>query len=66
VLLVPGAGSAADMRDDAETLAWVRELDATTTWTTSVCTGSLILGAAGLLCGLKATTHWAELNFRIH
>ena len=62
MLLVPGAGSATDMRDDAETLAWVRELDATTTWTTSICTGSLILSAAGLLCSLKATTHWAALD----
>jgi transcriptional regulator GlxA family with amidase domain len=59
VLVVPGAESATDMRDEPEILAWIRDVDAATTWTTSVCTGSLILGAAGLLTGLKATTHWA-------
>jgi transcriptional regulator GlxA family with amidase domain len=62
VLLVPGAGSATDMREEPDTLAWVRAVHATTTWTTSVCTGSLILGAAGILSGLKATTHWAARN----
>jgi transcriptional regulator GlxA family with amidase domain len=62
LLLIPGAGNATDMRDDPETLAWVRDVHATTTWTTSVCTGSLILGAAGLVSGLKATTHWAALD----
>lgn len=59
VLLIPGAGNATTLRGYPETLAWVRKVHATTTWTTSVCTGSLILGAAGLLSGLQATTHWA-------
>ena len=59
VLLVPGAGNAATLRQYPEVLEWVRAIHATTTWTTSVCTGSLILGAAGLLSGLHATTHWA-------
>jgi putative intracellular protease/amidase len=58
-LLVPGAASATSMRDDPETLDWVRRIHSTTKWTTSVCSGSLILGAAGLLKGLHATTHWA-------
>jgi transcriptional regulator GlxA family with amidase domain len=58
-LLVPGASGATAMRDDPETLDWVRAIHNTSTWTTSVCTGSLILGAAGLLKGLRATTHWA-------
>jgi transcriptional regulator GlxA family with amidase domain len=40
-------------------LEWVRRIHATTQWTTSVCTGALILGAAGLLDGLRATTHFA-------
>jgi transcriptional regulator GlxA family with amidase domain len=62
VLVVPGADSATDMRDEPEILAWVRAVDAATTWTTSVCTGSLILGAAGILSGLKATTHWAAYD----
>lgn len=59
LLLVPGSSSATSMNGDAETLEWVREINATTTWTTSVCTGSLILGRAGLLRGVRATTHWA-------
>ena len=42
--------------------AWVRAAHATTEWTTSVCTGSLILGAAGVLDGLEATTHWAAID----
>jgi transcriptional regulator GlxA family with amidase domain len=44
--------------DDEPTLAWIRAMHATTTWTTSVCTGALLLGAAALLEGLDATTHW--------
>src|ERR1700722_4222990 len=52
ILLIPGAGSATTLRDHPEILAWVRSIHATTQWTTSVCTGSLILGAAGLLNGL--------------
>lgn len=59
LLFVPGAASATSMEDDPETLEWVRAIHATTTWTTSVCTGSLILGRAGLLGGIRATTHWA-------
>jgi putative intracellular protease/amidase len=62
VLVVPGAASATDMRDEPEILDWVRNAHAGTTWTTSVCTGSLILGAADVLSGLKATTHWAALD----
>ncbi len=53
-------GSRLAMRDET-TLAWVRSAHAHTRWTTSVCTGSLILGAAGLLHGLRATTHWLSL-----
>ncbi len=59
VLVVPGAGSATTLRNHPEILAWTRLIHETTTWTTSVCTGSLILGAAGILKGLRATTHWA-------
>src|SRR4051794_26856780 len=41
---------------------WIRAADATSTWTTSVCTGALLLGAAGILDGLRATTHWAYMD----
>lgn len=62
ILVVPGAGSATTLQNHPEILDWVRFIHATTKWTTSVCTGSLILGAVGLLNGLKATTHWAALD----
>lgn len=60
VLVVPGGwGTRAGMKDE-QLLDWVRRIHATTRFTTSVCTGSLVLGAAGLLKGLRATTHWAR------
>lgn len=62
VLVVPGAKSATTLQDDPEILAWIRFIHKTTTWTTSVCTGSLILGACGLLKGLPATSHWAVID----
>ncbi len=62
VLLVPGGPGQSDHMDDKELLDWLRRIDATTTWTTSVCTGSLLLGAAGLLDGLQATTHWLAMD----
>jgi transcriptional regulator GlxA family with amidase domain len=62
VLVIPGGGRATTLRESPETLAWVRAMHATTTWTVSVCTGSLILGAAGLLKGVRATTHWIVLD----
>ena len=62
ILVIPGAGSATTLRDHPEILEWVSSIHHTTKWTTSVCTGSLILGAAGLLNGFKATTHWAVLD----
>ena len=62
VLLIPGAGNANTLRTQPEMLAWVKAIHQSTTWTTSVCTGSLILGAAGLLNGLKATSHWAAVD----
>ncbi|MFG3614559.1 DJ-1/PfpI family protein [Nocardia sp. NPDC047654] len=58
ILLVPGGpGSAAAAVDDA-LLAWLRRAHQNTVWTTSVCTGALVLAAAGLLDGRPATTHW--------
>jgi putative intracellular protease/amidase len=65
VLLVPGGAGSRALTTDPAFLDWVRRMHATTRFTTSVCTGSLVLGAAGLLTGLTATTHWdaaAELE----
>lgn len=59
VLVVPGGPGARANTGNAQLLDWIRSVHATTTWTTSVCTGSLLLGAAGLLAGLHATTHWS-------
>jgi transcriptional regulator GlxA family with amidase domain len=47
------------LQHDERTLDWVRQAHTTSRFTTSVCTGSLVLGAAGLLDGLSATTHWS-------
>jgi len=59
ILLIPGGpASLALARDHAPIVDWVRDAHPHTRWTTSVCTGSLILGAAGLLDGLPAATHW--------
>lgn len=62
ILVIPGAGNATTLRNHQELLDWIRAIHKTTTWTTSVCTGSLILGAAGVLSGLNATTHWAAFD----
>lgn len=62
ILIIPGAGDATTLRKSPETLQWIRAVHVTTTWTCSVCTGSLILGAAGILNGLRATTHWAAFD----
>ncbi|MFE7589404.1 DJ-1/PfpI family protein [Kitasatospora sp. NPDC057512] len=62
LLLVPGGPGTQAQLTDRAVLDWVRRIDATTTWTTSVCSGSLILGAAGLLEGRRATSHWGVLD----
>jgi transcriptional regulator GlxA family with amidase domain len=48
--------------NDPEVLDWLREAHRSSTWTTSVCTGGLVLGAAGILDGKRATTHWAYME----
>jgi transcriptional regulator GlxA family with amidase domain len=59
VLVVPGGTGTRDALGDERLVEWIRAAHATSTWTTSVCTGALLLGAAGVLDGLRATTHWA-------
>jgi transcriptional regulator GlxA family with amidase domain len=62
VIVVPGGTGTRDALRDERLVEWIRAADATSTWTTSVCTGALLLGAAGLLDGLRATTHWAYMD----
>jgi transcriptional regulator GlxA family with amidase domain len=62
VVVVPGGpGQTAHMRGGS-VHSWLRHVDATSSWTASVCTGSLILAAAGLLTGRRATTHWLAMD----
>ncbi|MFV0260775.1 MAG: DJ-1/PfpI family protein [Acidimicrobiales bacterium] len=58
VVVFPGGIGTRKLMTDETVLDWVRAAHRTTRLTTSVCTGSLVLGAAGLLDGLSATTHW--------
>ena len=58
LLLVPGGEGNRPLMADDEVLDWVRTAHSGSTWTTSVCTGAFVLGAAGLLDGKRATTHW--------
>ncbi|MEV1172480.1 DJ-1/PfpI family protein [Nonomuraea sp. NPDC049784] len=62
VIVVPGGPGTFDAMTDEALLGWVRQAHEHTRWTTSVCSGSFVLAAAGLLEGLKATTHWAILD----
>jgi putative intracellular protease/amidase len=62
ILLVPGGPGQVQAEKDEAILDWLRTAHETTTWTTSVCTGSLVLGAAGLLEGKRATTYWLALE----
>jgi len=59
LICVPGGFGTADAIADSETLGFIREQGTKADYVTSVCTGALLLGAAGLLKGKKATTHWA-------
>jgi transcriptional regulator GlxA family with amidase domain len=62
IVLVPGGQGSRPLLEDERVLDCLREIDRTTRWTTSVCTGSLVLGAAGLLKGKRATSHWLQLE----
>ncbi|MFG3661732.1 DJ-1/PfpI family protein [Streptomyces sp. NPDC047706] len=62
IVVVPGGPDQAPQTANGALLDWLRAADTGTTWTTSVCTGSLILAAAGLLRGRRATSHWLTLE----
>jgi transcriptional regulator GlxA family with amidase domain len=62
LVLVPGGRGVDALLEDEAVLSWLREIDAVTKWTTSVCTGALLLGAAGLLEGKRATSNWLALD----
>src|SRR5690606_34012874 len=62
VLCVPGGGGGAALLADPEVLAWLAKQGNTARYVTSVCTGALVLGAAGLLRGYRAATHWAFMD----
>ena len=62
VVIVPGGVGTRALMTDETVLNWLRLVHPTTRYTTSVCTGSLLLGAAGLLRGLTATSHWSVLS----
>ena len=61
ILCVPG-GVGVVQELEGPIVRWIRDAHATSSWTTAVCTGSLLLGAAGVLDGLRATTHWMSLE----
>ncbi|MCH8616393.1 DJ-1/PfpI family protein [Sphingomonas sp. SM33] len=63
ILCVPGGFGCMDVMEDEEVLDWLRGVADNARWVTSVCTGSLILGAAGLLAGYRATSHWAWRDY---
>jgi transcriptional regulator GlxA family with amidase domain len=62
LVLVPGGKGSDELLDDEGVLSWLRAVDEKTRWTTSVCTGALVLGAAGLLDGKRATSNWLALE----
>jgi transcriptional regulator GlxA family with amidase domain len=62
IVLVPGGLGTYEALEDERLVGWVRRAHETSEWTTSVCTGALLLGAAGVLAGLEATTHWLDLE----
>jgi putative intracellular protease/amidase len=61
IVVVPGGTGTNAFLDDERLVGWIRRAHETSEWTTSVCTGSLLLGAAGVLEGLDATSHWLDI-----
>ena len=62
VVVVPGGRATRMLVEDKQIIGWLERAHESSQWTTSVCTGSLLLGAAGILDGLQATTHWTALD----
>jgi putative intracellular protease/amidase len=62
IVLVPGGTGTNAVLGDERLVGWIRQAHETSEWTTSVCTGSLLLGAAGVLDSLEATCHWLDLQ----
>jgi len=62
IILVPGGPGDEAAASDETLLSWLRRVHQNTKWTTSVCTGSIVLAAAGLLDGIEATTHWTSFS----
>jgi putative intracellular protease/amidase len=62
IVVVPGGTGTNAFLEDERLVGWIRRAHETSEWTTSVCTGSLLLGAAGVLEGLEATSHWLDIQ----
>jgi transcriptional regulator GlxA family with amidase domain len=62
VVIIPGGPGQGALMEDQRLHTWIRQAHATSRWTASVCTGSLVLAAAGLLRGVPATTHWLAME----
>ena len=62
IVVVPGGPGQAAMMEDEQMMSWLRSAHTTSTWTTAVCTGSLILGAAGILEGKRAASYWLAVD----
>ena len=63
IVVIPGGPGQIALMDDKDVLNWIRKVHVTSRWTTSVCTGSLVLAAAGLLKDAPATTHWLAMDY---
>jgi putative intracellular protease/amidase len=62
IIVVPGGTGTDAVLGDERLVGWIRQAHESSEWTTSVCTGSLLLGAAGVLDGLEATSHWLDID----